>query len=170
MANLIREQKLVDTNKRALIKYVFISDGSAAANAVLLDASTLKNALNANGYIMTSNVNKKTNYRTTVKRVFGNATATGPGSYYKLQWQGDSNSEIITFSTTPFDYDFASMGDGAVISNPEANATGNILLTTTNIGTGNTFTLFVDLRKDSRDYDAGQTADPVAFNRGPAAS
>ena len=62
------------------------------------------------------------------------------------------------------------MGDGAVISNPEANATGNILISTANIGTGNTFTLFVDLRKDSRDYDAGQTADPVAFNRGPAAS
>ena len=30
-------------------------------------------------------------------------------------------------------------------------------------------TIFIDLRKDNRDYDAGQTADPVAFNRGPAA-
>ena len=169
MANLIREQKLIDTNKRALIKYVFISDGTAAANTILIDAGSLKNALNANGYIMTSGTDRKSNYRTTIKRIFGNATAAA-GSYYKLQWQGDANSEIMTFSSTPFDYDFASMGDVAVISNPEANATGNILITTANIGTGNTFTLFIDLRKDSRDYDAGQTADPVAFNRGPAAS
>jgi hypothetical protein len=30
------------------------------------------------------------------------------------------------------------------------------------------FTLFIDLRKDSRDYDSGQTADPAAFNLGSA--
>ena len=169
MANLIREQRIIDNNKRALIKYVFVSDGTAASNVTLLDASTLKFALNTNGYIMTSNTNPKANYRTTIKRIFGNATSPTPGSYYKIQWQGDANSEIITFASTPFDYNFDSMGTGAVISNPEANAIGDILLTTNNIGTGNTFTLFIDLRKNSEDYDAGQSADPVAFNRGPAA-
>jgi hypothetical protein len=60
------------------------------------------------------------------------------------------------------------MGDGAVISNPEANATGDILLTAVTPSGADTITLFLDLRKDSRDYDSGQTADPVAFNLGPA--
>jgi hypothetical protein len=165
MANLIREQRLIDNNKRALIKYVFISDGTAASNTTLVDASSLNYALNANGYIMSSNNNPLSNYRTYIKRIFGNGTAPAPGSYYKLQWAGAANSEIIVFASTPFDYNFNINGDSALITNPEANATGDILLSTNNIGTGNTFTLFIELKKDNRDYDAGQSADPTAFNR-----
>lgn len=162
MANKIVEQKLVDNNKRTLIKYVFLSDGSAEANTRLIDASNLRFALNANGYIMQSNTHPKSVYRTTIKRVFGTAKSSG---YVKLQWEGDANSEIITFASTPFDYDFSSMGDGAVISNPEANATGDILFSTVGAAANDCFTLFVDLRKNTEDYDAGQTADPYAFNR-----
>jgi hypothetical protein len=169
MANVLNGQRLVDNNKRALIKLVFVSDGSAESNTVLIDVSTLRFAMNSNNMIMQSNTHPKSTYRTTIKRIFGNATAPDPGSYYKLQWQGDANSEIITFSSTPFDYNFDAMGDGAVIPNPEGNTSGDILISTKNIGSGNTFTLFIDLRKDGRDYDSGQTADPVAFNRGPAA-
>jgi hypothetical protein len=169
MANLLTGQRIIDNNKRALIKLVFVSDGTAQSNVTLVDASTLRFAMNANSQIMQANTHPKSAYRTTIKRIFGNATAPVAGSYYKIQWEGDANSEIITFASTPFDYNFDAMGDGAVISNPEANATGDILLSTNNIGAGNTFTLFIDLRKDGRDYDSGQTADPVAFNRGPAA-
>jgi hypothetical protein len=163
MANLLREQRIVDNNKRALIKYVFISDGTAQSNVVLVNVSTLVNALNTNGYIMTSNADPKSIYRTTVKRIFGQAKAAG---YYKLQWQGASNSEIITFSSGNFDYDFQSMGDGAVISNPETSSNGKILFSTSGISSGDEFTLFLDLRKNSEDYDAGQTNDPGAFNWG----
>jgi len=165
MANLVREHRLIDNNKRALIKYVFISDGTAASNVTLVDASSLKYALNSNGYIMSSNTNPLSNYRTSIKRIFGSSTASAPGSYYKLQWTGDANSEIITFASTSFDYNFNINGDTALISNPEANATGDIVFSTNNIGAGNTFTLFVELKKDNRDYDAGQSADPTAFNR-----
>lgn len=162
MANKLVEQKIVDTNKRALIKYVFLSDGTAEANTRLIDASNLKFALNANGYIMQSNTHPKSVYRTTIKRVFGTAKSSG---YVKLQWEGTANSEIITFSSTPFDYDFSSMGDGAVVWNPESNATGDILFSTVGAAANDCFTLFVDLRKNTEDYDAGQTADPYAFNR-----
>jgi hypothetical protein len=164
MANVFTEQKIIDSNKRALIKYVGTID-SAAANTTLLDASSLRLALNANGQIMTSNTHIKSNYRTTIKRVFGFAKAN---AYIRLQWAGDSNSTIITMGTGNFDYSFDPMGDGAVINNPEANATGDILLTVVTPSSADTLTLFLDLRKDSRDYDAGQTADPTAFNRGPA--
>jgi len=165
MANLLREQRLVDNNKRALIKFVYNID-TAASNVRLVDASNLNLALNANGFIMTSNVHPKSTYRTTIKRMFGTAKANG---YIKLQWEGDSNSEIVTFGSGSFDYSFDPMGDGAVINNPEANASGDILISVITPSSADTLTLFVDLRKDSRDYDAGQTADPVAFNRGPAA-
>lgn len=165
MTTLLREQRIVDNNKRALIKYVFVSDGTPVANATLLDVSSLAYSLNTNGRIMTGNTDIKSNYRTTIRRIFGQAKAN---AYYSLQWEGDSNSEIITFSTG-FDFAFQSMGDGAVISNPEANATGDILYSVPTPNAGDTFTIFVELRKDARDYDAGQTADPVSFNQGAAA-
>jgi hypothetical protein len=162
MANTIKEHKIIDSNKRALLKYVFLSDGTAEANTLLVDASNLRFALNANGYIMSSNTHPKTNYRTTIKRIYGTAKSNG---YISLKWQGDTNSEIAIISDGGFDYNFESMGDGAVINNPEANATGDIIISTNANKTGDAFTLFIDLRKDGRDYDSGQTADPYAFNK-----
>lgn len=160
MANIIREQRLIDSNKRALIKYVIVSDGTNEANTVLVDASNLALALNANGYIMSSNTHPKSNYRTTVRKI---KAYSRTGGSFRLKWHGDANSEIITFGSGSVDFTFEN--DGAVISNPEANATGDILISTANLVAGDTTTIFIDLRKDSLDYDAGQTADPYAFNK-----
>lgn len=162
MANVIREQKLIDSNKRALIKYVILSDGTQESNTRLVDASNLAFALNANGYIMSSNTHPKAGYRVSVKKIKAYSRTSGS---FRLKWEGDANSEIITFGSGSVDFTFEN--DGAVISNPEANATGDILISTANVAFGDTVTIFLDLRKDSLDYDAGQTADPYAFNRIP---
>jgi hypothetical protein len=167
MANLIRQQKLIDTNKRALVKYVVVGDGTQEANTVLLDAGSLAFSLNANNQILGSGTDRKSNYRTTIKRINGQMRSNA--ALVRVKWNGDTNSEIIVFGSGRFDYDFQSMGDVAVITNPEANTTGNVLISTTGLGANEGFTLFIDIRKDGRDYDSGQTADPVAFNRGPAA-
>lgn len=165
MANQITEQRIIDNNKRALLKYVATLD-TAAANNLLVNVSTLRFAMNANNMIMVSDTDQKNLYRTTVKRVFGTAKAN---AYFRLLWQGANTADIVTIGNGNFDYDFQSMGDGAVISNPDANSNGDILLTVVTPSSTDMLTLFIDLRKDNRDYDAGQTADPVAFNRGPAA-
>ena len=162
MANTIREQRIIDSNKRALIKYVILSDGTQESNTRLIDASNLAFALNANGYIMSSNVHPKSNYRTTVRKIKAYSKTAGS---IRLQWEGDANSEIITFGSASVDMNFEN--DGAVIWNPEANATGDILVTTANLVFGDAITIFIDLKKNSEDYDAGQTADPYAFNRRP---
>lgn len=162
MANLIRQQKIIDSNKRALVKYVIISDGTQNANTVFLDVSSLNFAMNANSQIMVGGADPKSTYRTTIKRVFGSLSSNV--GQIRLKWHGDSNSEIIAVGSGSFDYDFQSMGDGATLSNPEANSSGDILLTTTGLATGEAATLFLDIRKDGRDYDSGQTADPYAFN------
>jgi hypothetical protein len=162
MANVIREQRLVDSNKRALLKYVILSDGTQESNTILVDASSLAFSLNANGYIMQSNTHPKSNYRTTVKKIKAYSKNTGS---VRLKWHGDANSEIITFGSASVDFNFEN--DGAVISNPEANASGDILISTLGMATGDTVTIFLDLKKNSEDYDAGQTADPYAFNRRP---
>jgi len=165
MANVIREQRLIDNQKRTLVKYVATLD-TAAANTILLDTSSLRFSLNTSGQVMTANTNIKGNYKTTIKRIYGQAKAN---AYFKILWQGSNTADIITINTGNFDYSFDSMGDGAVIANPETTSNGNILLNVVTPSSADTLTLFIDLRKDNRDYDAGQTADPVAFNRGPAA-
>lgn len=161
MANIIRQQKLIDSNKRALVKYVILSDGTQEANTRLLDASSLEFALNATGVI--SQTNPKSNYRTTIKKIKAYSKTAGS---VRLKWEGDANSEIIAFGSASIDFSFEN--DGAVISNPEANATGDILISTLGLASGDVVTIFLDIRKDSLDYDAGQTADPYAFNnKGP---
>jgi hypothetical protein len=161
MANVIREQRLVDSNKRTLVKYVILSDGTNEANTRLLDASNLALALNANGYIMSSNTHPKSNYRTAVKKIKAFSRTAGS---FRLKWEGDANSEIITFGSG--NIEFGAEGDAAIIVNPESNATGDILLSTANLAFGDTVTIFIDLHKDNNDYDAGQTARPYDFNRG----
>lgn len=169
MANLIREQRIVDTNRRALLKYICISDGTQFSNTVLVDVSSLAYALNANGYIMQAGADPKPKYRTNISRIKG-ATNIGPNStgYMKLQWHGDSNSEIIVVSNDSFDYSGEAWGGvgGGTFPNPEANSSGDILITTVGMKANDNFTLFIEVRKEAADYDQGQTADPYAFNRG----
>ena len=170
MANLLREHRIVDTNRRTLIKYVFISDGTELSNTILVDVSTLVNSLNVNGYIMTGNTDARDTYRTTISRIKG-STNIGPDStgYLKLQWHGDSNSEIIVVSNDSFDYSGESWGGvgHGTFPNPESNSSGDILVSTYGVKANDNFTIFIEVRKDGRDYDQGQTADPAAFNKGP---
>lgn len=163
MANKILQQRLADTTKRVLTKVVLVSDGTAEANTVLIDVSSLRFALNANGYIMQANTHPKTRYNTTIKRISGNMKSNN--ATLRLQWHGDANSEIIAVGSGSFDYNFENMIDGGAISNPEANSSGDILITTTGLVAGDVATIMIDQRKDNNDFDAGQTADPYAFNR-----
>lgn len=163
MANSITEQKLIDSTKRALLKYVIVSDGTQDANTLLLDASSLAFSLNANGYIMSSNTHPKSSYKLTVKRIFGQlASNTG---LLRIKWNNSTNSDIVVASSGGFDYDFQSMGDGATIPNPEPTSSGDILISTGRLSNGDAATIFLDLKKDARDFDQGQTADPYAFNK-----
>lgn len=162
MANKVVEKKLVDSSKRTLVKYVVIGDGTNAANTNMLDVSMLRGALNTAGYIMTGNTNPKSSYRSTIKRIFGQCKSNG---YFALAWQGAANNEIVTISSGSFDYNFEAMGDGATISNDDPSPTGDIVLTTAGTVSGDVLTLFIDLRKDARDFDAGQNVDPDAFRQ-----
>ena len=126
MANIVNSQILVDTSKRTLIRFNINSDGTAANNSnnLLLNASSLKGALNTNGYIMTGNTNPRPNYRLSIKRAFGAAHANG---FFRLKWQSDANSDIMIFPDGSFDYNFESMGDGAVIHNQQTKQTSMVI-------------------------------------------
>jgi cell division inhibitor SulA len=69
MANALHVQKLIDNNKRALVKLVWLSDGTAEANTVMIDAASLGFAMNVNNMIMGAATDRKSNYRTTIKHI-----------------------------------------------------------------------------------------------------
>ena len=160
MANKVTIQKLIDSNRKALLKYVIIADGSATANSNLITFSDLAYAINSTGQI--SNTNPRPSYSVTIRRVFGHSKMTS--GFGILGWQNDANSDILSFSSGSFDYNMAATtGENAVIPSPEANTKG-LVYTLVSPAANDVITLFIDLRKDSVSYDAGQTADPVAFN------
>lgn len=164
MATTLTTQTLVDSNKRALIKIV--GEGGTDANTTLIDVSTLQYALNTSGQIMVAGSNAKSTYRTSIKRIWGQGHMA-QGKYVTLKWGGTSNTAIVTFGDGQFDYNFDASSTAGAISNPDsANSTGDIVFSST-AGASDAWTLFIDLKKDARDYDAGQTADPAAFNYGP---
>lgn len=166
MANIIKEHKLVDTNRVAVIKYVGILDNSAMANNLLLDVSMLTYALNTSGKIMSANVDSKTTYKTTIKRIWGQGGLKDGRAI--LKWRGantSANTEICTFHDGSFDYNFSSMGtQGSIPIQDTANSTGDIVISLDGNNSNDSFTLFIELHKDARDFDQGQTADPIAFN------
>lgn len=161
MATTLNTVKLVDSTHRTLVKIV--GTGGGDANTLMIDAASLAFSLNANSKILGTGTDRKSSYRTSIKRIWGQAQI-GSNKIITLQWADDTNSPIVTFGTGHFDYNFDREGMSGTIATPVgANAKGNIIFTST-ATTGDAFTLFVDLKKDNRDFDAGQTADPAAFN------
>lgn len=167
MTTTISTQKLIDSNKRALIKVVCLFDGTAQTQIRVVDSANLAFALNTAGYIKTNHANAKSIYRNTVKRIFGQGNFTS--GYVTLTWggTGNANSQIVTLGTGQFDYNFDAEGlSGSIPIQYQANSTGDITFNTTGLTANDSVTFFLDLKKDARDYDAGQTADPAAFNKG----
>ena len=166
MANVITQTKLIDSTKRALIRYVIHSDGTDEANTKILDVSGLAYSLNANGKIMTGNTHTKSVYRTSIVRIFGSYAAKNKG-YIEFMWETTNGTNgVSTFATAGegfFDYNFTGMGHGDAISTPPSNVNGDIIVNT-DFSNLDHMTFYIDLKKDNRDFDAGQTADPAAFN------
>lgn len=172
MPNLFREERITDTNHRALIKLVGIFDGTGqASNLTMVDVSSLAFALNANGQIMSSNTHPLGVYNVSIKRIMADVNMNG---FVRLQWGSRdgvtplANVEAIVLGPGYKDINFASDGYNGLLKNPipGANTTGDLLISTLGAGANNSFTIFLELKKDGSHYDAGQTADPAAFNRG----
>ena len=161
MATVLTTQTLVDTNRHTVIKVVGV--GGTDANVSLIKAANLAFAINATGQV--SSTNPKRLNRVAIKRVWGQGQMTAAKAV-TLQWGGNSNSAIVTFGTGSFDYNFDSSSTQGTIEIPDqANCTGDIVFSST-AGATDTWTLFIDLKKDGRDFDQGGARDPLAFNNG----
>lgn len=168
MANILYKQVLVDTNRRALVKWVGVSDGTTEANTLMLDVATLAFSMNANNQILGSGTDRKPLYRTSIKRIWGQGVFKNKGHIF-LKWQGTSgqaNTVIASVGDGYFDYSFDAEGMTAAIPiEDSANSTGNIVFSSAGNASGDALTMFIEFKKDGRDYDQGQTRDPAAFNK-----
>jgi hypothetical protein len=165
MANRVERQTLIDTNKRTLLKYVIFADGTATANSSLIKFNELRFAKNANSYI--SNTDPKPHYGVGIKRVYGYSKIQNAAGYITLKWEDAANSEILAFGSNDIDIDVSGglSGDAATIYSAAANVKG-LIYSATSPTAGDVVNLFIDIRKDSKDFDAGAGADPQAFNAG----
>jgi len=152
-------QKLIDTERRVVYKFT----GNTAEPAVLkIDAGSLNFALNVNNQLLGSGTDRKNIYRLALKKVIYDVApgqAAGNG-YVELYWTGTPNTTLVTLSGTG-KMDFAEGGDGIVLLNNAtgAGANGNVGLQTVNFAsTGCAYTLIVDFRKNSEDYNPKLTS------------
>ena len=159
MATTITKQTLVDNNRHTVIKVV--GAGGTDANVSLIVAANLAFAINATGQVSTSNP-KRLN-RVAVKRVWGQGQMA-TSSNVALKWGGNANTTILTFGNGWFDYNFDAGSTPGTIEIPDtANSTGDIYFSST-AGATDSWTVFIDLKKDGRDFDQGGARDPQAFN------
>jgi len=152
-------QKLIDTERRVVYKFT----GNTAEPSVLkIDAGALNFSLNANNQLLGSGSDRKTIYRLALKKViYDVAPGQGAGNgYVEFYWTGTPNTTLVTLSGTG-KMDFAEGGDGIVLLNNAtgAGANGNIGLQTVNFAsTGCAYTVIVDFRKNSEDYNPKLTS------------
>lgn len=162
MANQIKQTNIIDNSKRAVIKYVYLSDGTNQANTIILDAATLARSLNANSQILGSGTDRRSKYDYTIKEIYGIARL---GGYIKLGFQEDGNTDIVVISSGQFKFGEEAWGDALQIQSTAANATGNLVMTIVGAAANDSMTLFIDITKNPQDYDVGVLRDPVAFNQ-----
>lgn len=159
MANNVT--KLIDSTRRLVVRMV--SDGGSETNVLKIDGGSLAYALNANGYILGAGTDRAASYGLELQKIFYSVNGTG---YFNLYTDGDSSAaNVVLLLSGSGAMAFEEGGNATKINCASlvANTKGNIFVTATAA-----YTVVADFRKMAYSYDQGQTADPTAFNRGPA--
>lgn len=159
MANQNLVQKLVDQNKKVLVKMTGTFDGASGqeTSVIKVDVSSLAFALNTSGKIMTANTNPKSTYRVYPTKII---YSVGINSGYVRLHYDDAGDGTLGVLRSSGDIDTEALS----LSNPQATSNGDICLSTMGAVANDSYTVIMDMRKEATDYDQGQTAEPQPFN------
>lgn len=174
MAHTYTINTVTDTTKRSVIQLMGTFDDAVqeTPNTKIL-AANLFGALDTNGRIAAGNANAvyRSTYHLAVREI--KFAISSPGAV-QLYWRSSGTAANVPFATLTGTGSFSFEQDKSYfpISGPVANQTGDIGVQTFGFGANSTYMISLDIHKGpvgaqvGRDYDAGQTADPIAFNAG----
>jgi hypothetical protein len=158
--------RIVDSTRRLVLK---MHGDANEASILKVDPATLAFALNANSVIISAGADRRPQYRMALKKVYYDVQSGDSRGYVRVHTDGGANiaNTLFTVSGTGTLSFRSDDGDSLAISTDQLglSTTGNIFLTAVGFSGNAFYTIVADFKKDNRDFDAGQTADPKAFNR-----
>lgn len=163
MSNTFTYQKIIDTNKKSVIKLTGMFDGSGQeANTKRIQANTLFGALDANNNLLITGNTAKTYYELSLFKCWFDINTSG---YIQLYWTGDTNTPLLNLSGCG-EYNLNSGQPSIKNNNSSANTTGDIGITSVGMIANNSYTIILELHKNSSYYNYGQLTEPSVFNYG----
>lgn len=170
MANLFESQVILDTNKRAVLKFTGVFDGSGqeTANTKII-GKTLFGALaaDANNRVLVSNGGTaRANYNYAINRV----VAIVAGGSVQIKWDGGTPATALILTNGYCDIN--SQDDLGTIPNNAINPNGNVTFTSIGAVAQSAYSIQIDIRKGPNqanqacDYQMGQLTKPSDFNFG----
>lgn len=163
MANNFVGAVMADTNTRTVIRFCGEVDAVGETANTKISGRMLKGALatdSNNRVLVASGGTPRTNYRYTIERIFY-STNFPSGGYLKLYWDGATPSTIALLNGTG---DIDVLDNMGSINNTATTPNGNVGFTIVNPAANGFYNVILELRKDLKDYDAGQVEAPQAFN------
>ena len=133
MADALTSQVIQDGGRTAILKFTNVSDGSGQAEAALIDVSTLS----------ADPVTKQACTGVTLQKI----TFSNIGMGVELLWDATTNTicwDLNSDYTT--DEDFTEFG--GIRNTSGTGKTGDILLTTTGAGSGDSYVIVITLYKE----------------------
>lgn len=127
MVNTITKQTLVDGERNLVVKVQISGDGSGEETATnLIDVSTFANAPS----------------EVKIRRIKGDLV----GFSAQLVWDADTDVKIVDLNSTgEIDLDYTRFG--GLINDAGSGKTGDIMLTTSGLGSGDEGTLTLEMQK-----------------------
>ncbi len=156
MANSYSYQVISDSNKRTVIKLTGKLDANGETSNTKILGRSLPGALavDSNNMVLASapGAVPRSNYRYSVARIVGDVFI--PNGYLELLWDGANSQTSIWILSGSGDYNM--MNSLGVIQNSANGANGNIIVNTANASNFNSYSIFLELHKDARDFNQGQ--------------
>jgi len=136
MADVAAIQVLHDDETRAVVKLLNESDGTGETDVVKVDVSALNGAVGDGSD------------RVSITQIWADIhTKTSTSGHVDLMWDGGTDAKILLFGASKFHWDLQS--SGVKLTNNAVTPTGDITLSTHNYGAGDSYSIIIEVRKET---------------------
>jgi hypothetical protein len=162
MANSFSYQTISANNKREVVKLTGQIDANGEFGTTKIIGQNLSGALavDSNNMVLVSACGMpRSSYRYSIARIIGDVFI--PNGYLNLLWDGANSQTSIMVLSASGDYNMQdNLGN---IQNTANGFNGNIICQIAGSGANNSYTVWLELHKDPRDFNQGQVQRPQDF-------